>query len=242
VTAGAVRPRLIAAVALGALALVPTACGGSSSHSSSGSTSSPPSASSTSAPRSASTTATSTSPSTSPPATAPPPAPAGTPSPPDGLRAATGYATYELCASGCSGAVPPSLRRSLHLPALAAGASCPVSAGGGPVKPLGATRLALMQFIASAWQGARVTWTAATDYQGPVLIRGRQLGGPGAVGFGEGHVPYDELQLGAPAMGAAIPRGLGREWPSFTRVRAPGCYAYQVDGTTFSEVIVFRAG
>jgi hypothetical protein len=30
-------------------------------------------------------------------------------------------------------------------------------------------------------------------------------------------------------------------WPSFTRVRKPGCYAYEVDGTSFSEVIVFRA-
>jgi hypothetical protein len=67
------------------------------------------------------------------------------------------------------------------------------------------------------------------------------LGGPGAVGFGEGHVPYDELQLLAPAQGAAIPRGSGREWPTFTRVKGPGCYAYQIDGTSFTEVIVFRA-
>lgn len=29
--------------------------------------------------------------------------------------------------------------------------------------------------------------------------------------------------------------------PSFTRVRAPGCYAYQVDGTGFTEIIVFQA-
>ena len=29
--------------------------------------------------------------------------------------------------------------------------------------------------------------------------------------------------------------------PSYTRVRGPGCYAYQIDGTTFSRVIVFRA-
>jgi len=76
----------------------------------------------------------------------------------------------------------------------------------------------------------------AAGYQGPVLIRGRQVGGPAAVGFGEGHTPYDELQLLGKAMGA--PPG---EWPSFTRVQAPGCYAYQVDGTSFSKVIVFRA-
>lgn len=78
-----------------------------------------------------------------------------------------------------------------------------------------------------------MTWQAS-GYSGPILIRGRELGGAGAVGFGEGHVPYDELQLlgvGATPM----------HWPSFTRVKGPGCYAYQVDGANFSAVIVFRA-
>jgi hypothetical protein len=87
-----------------------------------------------------------------------------------------------------------------------------------------------MSFIGSSWRGARVTWTAS-GYSGPVLVRGRQIGGAGAVGFGEGHVPYDELQL----------QGSG-PWQSFTRVQSPGCYFYQVDGTSFSTTIVFRAG
>lgn len=86
-----------------------------------------------------------------------------------------------------------------------------------------------------------MTWTAAGSYTGPVLIRGRQLGGSGAVGFGEGHVPYDELQLRAAGTGAPRPPGGGRAWLSITRVRSPGCYAYQIDGTSFSSVIVFRA-
>jgi hypothetical protein len=103
------------------------------------------------------------------------------------------------------------------------------------VKPVPTTQLALTPFVGSAWKGARVTWQAP-GYSGPILIRGRQLGGSGAVGFGEGHVPYDELQLLGTAMSA--PPG---QWPSFTRVQSPGCYAYQVDGTSFSEVIVFRA-
>lgn len=90
-------------------------------------------------------------------------------------------------------------------------------------------------------------WTAAASYQGPILIRGRELGragagdAAGAVGFGKGAVPYDELQLSAPGAGAATPRGTGREWFTSTRVRGPGCYAYQVDGTSFSAVIAFRA-
>ena len=32
-----------------------------------------------------------------------------------------------------------------------------------------------------------------------------------------------------------------RQTATYTRVRAEGCYAYQIDGTTFSRVVVFRA-
>jgi hypothetical protein len=86
-----------------------------------------------------------------------------------------------------------------------------------------------------------VTWASTPSYRGPVLIRGGELGGAHPVGFGEGHVPYDELQLLKPgASSPGAPAGT-REWPSYTRVRTAGCYAYQVDGTTFSTVIVFRA-
>jgi hypothetical protein len=110
------------------------------------------------------------------------------------------------------------------------------------VHPLGAASpLAVSPFVGSTWLGARVTWSASAGYTGPVLIRGRQLDGPHAVGFGEGHIPYDELQLLAPGMGASRAPGGGREWQSFTRVRTHGCYGYQVDGTSFSEVIVFSA-
>ena len=118
-----------------------------------------------------------------------------------------------------------------------------MAAGSGPVGLVGSeTELSMTPFVGSAWQGARVTWRSSPGYQGPVLIRGRELAGPHAVGFGEGHVPYDELQLLGRAYGvAARPAGSERQWPSFTRVRGPGCYAYQVDGTSFSEVIVFRA-
>ncbi len=171
--------------------------------------------------------------------TAPAPVPTGTPTAPDGLRQSTGYATYELCASGCAGAVPAALRRPLHLPQLRAGAPCPVSQPTGPVAPLDGERLAIESFIGSSWSGGRVTWTAAPGYGGPVLIRGRRLDGAGAVGFGEGHVPYDELQLLASGQGS--PGGRGRAWITLARVRGPGCYAYQVDGTSFSEMIVFRA-
>ncbi|MGI8904852.1 MAG: hypothetical protein ACR2IP_14635 [Solirubrobacteraceae bacterium] len=164
----------------------------------------------------------------------------GTPAPPAGLAAATGYGTYERCSDGCSGGAPASLRHPLHLPSPPPGAQCPVSTAAGPVKPLGSAQLTLKGVAGSSWAGARVIWTADPSYEGPVLIRGRELGGPGAVGFGSGRVPYDELQLSAPGAGAATPRGTGREWFTFTRTKGPGCYSYQVDGTGFSTVIVFR--
>jgi hypothetical protein len=174
--------------------------------------------------------------------TAPAPTPAGTAAAPAGLTQTTGYGTYELCASGCTGSVPAALRRPLHIPHVASGASCRASPGSGPVKPLGSAQLAVSPLIGSAWRGGRVTWSSAASYTGPVLIRGRQLGGTGAVGFGEGRVPYDELQLLTQGMSAPRGPGGGREWLSFTRVRSPGCYAYQVDGTSFSTVVLFRAG
>lgn len=100
---------------------------------------------------------------------------------------------------------------------------------------------AVTSFINSAWSGGRVTWVAAPGYTGPVLIRGGPVGSSGAVGFGEGHVPVDELQLlTASTKTPGEPPG-AREWPSYTRVRSPGCYAYQVDGSGFSETITFAA-
>jgi hypothetical protein len=32
-----------------------------------------------------------------------------------------------------------------------------------------------------------------------------------------------------------------RQWPGGTWLRTPGCYAWQIDGTDFSDVIVFEA-
>jgi hypothetical protein len=66
------------------------------------------------------------------------------------------------------------------------------------------------------------------------------LGG-GALGFGAGATPYDELQLLDGGRGAPRIAGGGRAWVTYTRIRAGGCYAYQVDGTGISEVVVFRA-
>jgi hypothetical protein len=182
----------------------------------------------------------------------------------DGLRHVSGYA-MEFCApavpvSGCPhGAIPASLRTPLHLPALGANTACPVTQpnpaiwdprapglGPGPVAPVGLGTAALLRyrrFGRSRWGGQKVLWVAAPSYAGPALIRGGRLDGPGSVGFnmnGDGP-PLAELQL-PPGDGSAVGVDHGyREWPSYTRVREPGCYAYQVDGVGFSYAIVFRA-
>ena len=71
-------------------------------------------------------------------------------------------------------------------------------------------------------------------YHGPVLIRGAQLDGSKVVRFDRGSpLPAGELRI-KPGKGT-------RDRASFTRLRAAGCYAYQIDGTTFSRLIVFQA-
>jgi hypothetical protein len=146
------------------------------------------------------------------------------------------------------------LRRPLQIPALTSGAPCPVSPaatvtaafgpalGPGPVYPIyGADDLFAGEqtLFPAPWLGRKVLWIAAPTYTGPVLVRGRQLDGPNEVRFGSGPAPVAELQLEtAAASGSAPP---WRDWPGYTRVRAPGCYAYQVDGSSFSTVIVFQA-
>ena len=65
-----------------------------------------------------------------------------------------------------------------------------------------------------------------------MLIRGRQVDGMNKVRFNEGWpVPPPAIRLpaGAYAFG------------SYTRVRTRGCYAYQIDGTVFSSLVVFEA-
>jgi hypothetical protein len=92
----------------------------------------------------------------------------------------------------------------------------------------------------SVWGGNAVLWAAVKTYRGPVLIRGRQLDGPNLVRFGDGTEPVSELRL-MRATAQTTPPWSGRVWDTYTRLSTPGCYGYQVDGTSFSRVIVFSA-
>jgi hypothetical protein len=161
------------------------------------------------------------------------------------------------------------LHRPLHLPKVAPGARCPVSRvsrfdfarygvpeaiGPGPAYPIFPQPGSRLQFTyppdpsgpfaGSSWSGAKVLWFVAPRYRGPVLIRGGRLNRPDRLRFDRGRVPPKEMRIPRNAKGGWPPgqEDVGQRYrPSYTRLRAPGCYAYQVDGTSFSRVIVFRA-
>lgn len=147
--------------------------------------------------------------------------------------------------------VPP-----LRLPTVGAGAACPVAQarpwsgpgqaarvlGEGPVHPVAdyfggeaVLRLRPGDREPDGTYVKKARWIAA-GYTGPVLVRAARIDAPGAAGAtfsytGQardgGH--YAELV------------DENSDLPATTTVAGPGCYAYQVDGATFSDTIVFRA-
>lgn len=79
----------------------------------------------------------------------------------------------------------------------------------------------------------KTLWAIAPSYHGPLLVRGSGRG--------------VRLRLGtglAPELWVGRASGRPSRWrygPSTTALPGAGCYAFQVDGTTFSRMIVFRA-
>jgi hypothetical protein len=151
-------------------------------------------------------------------------------------------------------------RRPLHIPMLETGGICPATVaegtlgergnldvpaapafGPGPAYPaLGSEGgLAVLTYLAGwgyeGWDGTKLLWTVPR-YDGPYIVRGRQLDGPNELQFDQGpnwsNKLHDELRL----VGSYT-----RLNPAATFLRAPGCYAYQVDGRGFSYLIVFKA-
>jgi len=160
-------------------------------------------------------------------------------------------------------------QRPVKLPTMPADGKCPVSAahqlpqaggfsgpylaiGEGPFRMTGDGHVGFefppgpdSGYQGTGWGGQKVIWSIDESYGGPVLLRGGQLDGDhelrfdrylGALGQDAGGTAHDELAYPALAGG-----NVDRTPPSAVRLQAPGCYAIQADGTSFSEIIVFEA-
>lgn len=84
------------------------------------------------------------------------------------------------------------------------------------------------------WAYFKGLWMARAEVSGSLLIRGRQIDGPNAIGFGESDDPSFEMQWNI------TPGNTWASLPSETRIQGPGCYAYEVDGQEGSTAIVFQ--
>lgn len=170
-------------------------------------------------------------------------------------------ATEAPIKAGRSTQVPPSasdwahLRRPLHLPAVASGDRCPISAtqqsdrtkaaliGGEPISlglPNNGGGVGTVAFDphlgTPGWAMHTELWASDPSYAGPVLIRGRRIDGQGALRVDKG---ISELQL---AKGESEATPDWRFWRTSMEAPSPGCYAAQVDGQGSSQVIVFKVG
>jgi hypothetical protein len=136
---------------------------------------------------------------------------------------------------------------------VAPGEPCPVTTetgrvgqyealGPGPAYPIGTSAVVRMRLPppadwGSEWSGTKRVWLLDSRYAGRALIRGRQLDGPNEVRFVLGIPGFTPEKLLNPVREQRI---VGTS-PSLTRLRAPGCYTYQVDTRTQSYLVVFEA-
>jgi hypothetical protein len=151
------------------------------------------------------------------------------------------------------------LRRPLHLPRLAGGQECAVSSGRparaysstfgsasalgtGPAYPVvdvveGRVRERPTSVPGTARFVFKALWIISPNYRGPVLVRGDRIDAPGEMTF-RFNRPTATAEMRIPA----APRHYAswRSAPSNTVVSGHGCFAYQIDGTSFSTVVTVR--
>jgi hypothetical protein len=145
------------------------------------------------------------------------------------------------------------LTRPLHLPVLHPGQACPVSRatpthssdftgaalGVGPVHPLATGNEDLgSNTHAPGWLAIKSLWVSDPQYQGPFLVRIRRLDGSGPAGGLEDPTVTSFFVPNGPTWNSQ-PGGY-RAITGATWVKTPGCVAWQVDGLTFSNVIVIQ--
>jgi hypothetical protein len=152
----------------------------------------------------------------------------------------------------------PQLHRVLHLPSAAGGVPCPAPSSGitlaggqvlngsGPAyllgvgnAPAGVISIVGSQPDGAGWRGQKTPWLLAFRYKGPLLVRGARIDAPGAMSFAKGYGQH----LAELRFRAGENNGADRSYrflASSTLFRAAGCYAFQLDGTTFSSVVVMN--
>lgn len=146
--------------------------------------------------------------------------------------------------------------RLLNLPRVSPG-ECPVAGpvlvtstygialeADGPLHPVGMGELSTLNIggfnTSGDWLGNKILWVGSPDFTGKAIVRGGRLDAPGEVGFGGAIIPDTEMRFESGPEGGLDPGGW-YGWPSYTRMKEPGCYAYRVDGDNFSYAIIFQA-
>jgi hypothetical protein len=171
---------------------------------------------------------------------------------------ALGFAAAAPVLAGSSGLAD--LHRPLHFPRLHPGKKCPTSPtqtapwrtgqnliGRGPAYLIGVggaggtISIAFSARDSLGWYGQKTPWVIDRSYDGPILVRGGRIGRRGQVRFAYGYGEHlRELQWEAGADQGSPPDPNFRFLASATLFRAPGCYAFQIDGDSFSKIIVVR--
>ncbi len=152
------------------------------------------------------------------------------------------------------------LAQPLHFPSLAPGASCPASPGttfhtffngialgSGPVRVLVGNRGDLLRGRVDVgttqipgWSALQTLWFSMPGYDGPFVVRAKNLNGTSPIEVQYGSSPGSG-PLVVPAGPTLNTQDGYRTVPGGTWVTSPGCYAWQVDGRNFSEIIVVDA-
>jgi hypothetical protein len=167
-----------------------------------------------------------------------------------------------VCVGSEHGNVPHLLKRPLHFPVVAKDGVCPATPGApvdsytsyfvgdalgkGPVRVAigdrGDLRRGQAQLGSTAvpgWFALETLWFAMPNYDGPFVVRGERLGGSGPINV-DGSATNPSPLVVPPGPTANTQGGI-RVAPVSTWVKSPGCYAWQVDGLSFSYVIVVDA-
>lgn len=164
------------------------------------------------------------------------------------------------CAPGAHGTIPAILRRPPRFPKMRRGGRCPTTTGvsistkyfggyafgAGPVRALvdnaGDLRhgVVMLGYDPSlpGWQSLKTHWFSVPSYSGPFVVHVARL--DGATRVAQGPSPQASPLVVPP--GPTVNGGNGwREVPYPTYMKAPGCYAWAIEGLGFHELVVLRA-